>query len=599
MVRPVGTGSFYDETGAKVEAAAIKGSFVASNGKAFVGVTVPEGATFTVEGGQPRIHGAKYVVFSFLPAVEDFAAYNAVAKNKVAKGTFKYAYDPAKGQITTTFDLTTTNLDTGAAGDTFLGFLPHHWRKGKLGTAFNTYTYKTIFGTMKVAKGQAFTLSYDFTGLVPWMPAGRDMTAEQKTRLTALINHHVKDNGLDGNTYAKGFGEKSQIMAMAKELGIADWEGMKTILINQFKNWFNFDAGETTGRFFAMYPEYGALIGFPAGYGSQVFNDLHFHNGYFITGAARVALLDDEFKADYGEMAKLVARTYANWGRYEDGDKVFEPHLRTFDCYTGHNYAGGTGDGGGNNQESSSEAIQSSYGLFMLGVALDDPEIWQLGATLYYLETQAAAEYWFDVKKENYPVEYKHKYVGILRSYSITAATYFDGDFGWPMAIQSCPCDSFYYHWSEEPAGTLASFKSMIEDRIADGKVGNNDIEGHIKQAGAYMGGYLMNIIVQVDPAQSVKIQDNLYATGGEWETHLNCAHNYFNAQAFVTYGHPAPGYHTSIPTGVVYVNPAGKLTYLLYNAKAAAVAVQVFKGADVIETITVPAKTFYNSAAA
>ena len=70
-----------------------------------------------------------------------------------------------------------------------------------------------------------------------------------------------------------------------------------------------------------------------------------------------------------------------------------------------------------------------------------------------------------------------------------------------------------------------------------------------------------------------------------------------YDAQRLVkaTYGHPAPGYHT----GVVYVNPAGKPTYLLYNAKAAAVAVQVFKGADLIDTITVPGKTFYNSATA
>jgi endoglucanase Acf2 len=591
IIRPVGEQTFYDASGAKVDAANIKGSFVASNGKAFIGVTIPEDATITVQGGSPVVN-AKYIVFSFLPSVAEFATFNAVAKNKVTKGEFAYGYDPLKGEITTTFKLTTANLDGGAGGDTLLSFLPHHWRKGTLDKPFvANLVYKTMFGQSKVAKGVSFTITYAFTGLVPYLPAPEGLTGEQTTRLKALITRHVGDAGFDGNTYAKGLGEKTQIMLMAKELGIDGWEKLRDVMINQFKDWFTYETSEEKGRFFALYPEYGALIGFPAGFGSQGFNDLHFHNGYFSTGASRVMLLSPQFAADFGEMAKLVTRTYANWERFEDGDNVFEPHLRTFDPYTGHSYAGGTGDGGGNNQESTSEAIQSSYGLFTLGVALDDPKIWQLGAVCYFLECQAAAEYWFDSPShENYPVEYKHKYVGILRSMNYATATYFDGDFGWALGIQCCPCDHFYYHFSEYAAGSQVSWDQMIQDRIGDGKVGNADAEAHVKQMGAYLGGYHLNFLQQVDAAKTAAMLDSLYSGGGEWEEHLNIAHNYYNCFALKSYGTPAAGYHTSIPTGVVYKNAAGALTYLLYNAKAQAVSVQVFKGADVIATVQVGA---------
>ena len=55
-------------------------------------------------------------------------------------------------------------------------------------------------------------------------------------------------------------------------------------------------------------------------------------------------------------MLKLIAKDYANWDRT---DKRF-PLFRTFDPWAGHSFAGGIGDGAGNGQESSSEAMQGS-----------------------------------------------------------------------------------------------------------------------------------------------------------------------------------------------------------------------------------------------
>ena len=81
---------------------------------------------------------------------------------------------------------------------------------------------------------------------------------------------------------------------------------------------------------------------------------------------------------------------------------TYMPYLRTFDPYFGHSFAGGTGDGGGNNQESTSEAINSWFGLYLMGLALNDKQITDAGITGYLLETISAGEYWLDLYDDNF-----------------------------------------------------------------------------------------------------------------------------------------------------------------------------------------------------
>jgi endoglucanase Acf2 len=90
-------------------------------------------------------------------------------------------------------------------------------------------------------------------------------------------------------------------------------------------------------------------------------------------------MLDSEFLSTYGEMLKLVTKQYANWERND----TFLPYLRTFDPWIGHSYAGGTSSGGGNNQESTSEAMQSWVGMFLqAGLAHDIADARPQGASL-------------------------------------------------------------------------------------------------------------------------------------------------------------------------------------------------------------------------
>src|SRR5690606_38348912 len=102
-------------------------------------------------------------------------------------------------------------------------------------------------------------------------------------------------------------------------------------------DWFTASPGETE-RLFAYNENWGTLVGFPAGYGSdRELNDHHFHYGYFIVAAATLARFDPGWASDqqYGGM---VDHLIADANNFDRSDQRY-PYLRDFDIYAGHDWA--------------------------------------------------------------------------------------------------------------------------------------------------------------------------------------------------------------------------------------------------------------------
>ncbi len=173
---------------------------------------------------------------------------------------------------------------------------------------------------------------------------------------------------------------------------------------------------------FYMDTNWDVLQGYPSGFGadSQI-NDHHFHWGYFIMAAATVAQYDPAWAANYEGSVELLARDAANWDRT---DTRF-PYLRHFDPYAGHSWAAGhQAFGAGNNQESSSEAMNFAAGMILWGSAIGNDAMRDTGIYLYTTEQQAIEQYWFDVDEEVFPPQYPFETVGILWSHGIAYATW-------------------------------------------------------------------------------------------------------------------------------------------------------------------------------
>src|SRR4029453_12070925 len=94
-------------------------------------------------------------------------------------------------------------------------------------------------------------------------------------------------------------------------------------------------------------------------FGSEEFNDHHFHYGYFLYAAGVVAADDPELTRQLAPVMNLVAADLGS-----TADNGLFPNRRTFDAYAGHSWASGTSPfADGNNQESSSEAVTAWTGL--------------------------------------------------------------------------------------------------------------------------------------------------------------------------------------------------------------------------------------------
>eukprot|EP00529_Nitzschia_sp_RCC80_P006369 CAMPEP_0113451066 /NCGR_PEP_ID=MMETSP0014_2-20120614/6150_1 /TAXON_ID=2857 /ORGANISM="Nitzschia sp." /LENGTH=1504 /DNA_ID=CAMNT_0000342417 /DNA_START=487 /DNA_END=5002 /DNA_ORIENTATION=- /assembly_acc=CAM_ASM_000159 len=183
-------------------------------------------------------------------------------------------------------------------------------------------------------------------------------------------------------------------------------------------------------------------------FGNGVYNDHHFHYGYFVYASAVLSHFDSQWGIENFENVLLLIRDYANPSHNDQSYPVF----RNKDWYKGHSWAAGLVDPvfvNINNQESSSEAIASYeavalYGQVMSknfqslggGAAVAGNEsdvannIHRIGLVLTATELRSTQKYWqiYDDGGDDstYPAQpYNAGVVGILWETMIQFTTWF------------------------------------------------------------------------------------------------------------------------------------------------------------------------------
>jgi endoglucanase Acf2 len=511
---------FANADGSPLEFPASVDSFTITQDNRSFGVHAPAGSSFDLAGNSIEAKlTAGYLVVSALPA--SGADLNAMSKNAFAiprNTTMEYAYSVEKAEVVETYDIETEALQ-GTELDTIQGWLPHTYNSTTTNIDFAKPTYMTPRGVMKTAVGHGdWTVTYPFTGITPVAPAPQKTGKANEYDIAAMekfVSSYSKRTEYGGDTYwgGKDVVQLAEYMTMAKQIGdLESYEALKASLKTALSDWFTYTPGESE-KFFARYDTWKALVGFNDSYGSYEFTDNHFHYGYFTLAAGLLAFEDPEWAAEFGPMATLVAKQYANWDR---DDKEF-PYLRTFDVFEGHSYAGGYSSTGGNNQESSSEAIQSWAGIFMLGSALGNTEMQATGAMGYVTERAAVMDYYLDYNGNPnaangtgtgvFPPAYAHSTAGILGDSGQAFATYFSGDPAWIFGIQWMPTGPWmnYLGWDRKFSNSLLD--DMLDERpAANGAYVKGDIGGVLSLAAKQMVGVGTSYggIVTKNPVDSV-----------------------------------------------------------------------------------------------
>ena len=149
-------------------------------------------------------------------------------------------------------------------------------------------------------------------------------------------------------------------------------------------------------------------------YGNTLYNDHHFHYGYFIHAAAIIAYLDPNWLAQNKDWVNTLIRDAANPSTQDE----YFPFSRMFDWYHGHSFAKGLFESADSkDEESSSEDAMFAYAIKMWGQVTGDLSMQARGNTMLSILARTLQHYFLMTSDNvNQPANFiGNKVTGVVR----------------------------------------------------------------------------------------------------------------------------------------------------------------------------------------
>ena len=320
-----------------------------------------------------------------VPTDGDAGTLAGLAKNKITGSSVSYEV---------TDDKVTTTLTYEADGGTVFAIRPHQQRDLDNGIKADLGTYPNIYGTLTVASGNELTYTVPTSQPTSALDLSK-LSGDEKTELSDAVTKDCAElPDFPADTYfgGKALYRAAMLWQLATQLELAD--AAKQVgdkLTETLQKWCEPKGADTRDAFCFVYDEQGkGIVGLTPSFGSDEFNDHHFHYGYFLYAAGVLSQDNPDLAKQLQPVMDLVAADIGS----NAGNGAF-PDRRVFDVYAGHSWASGTSPfADGNNQESSSEAITAWTGLAKWAKstgndALETEAVWMLST-----EAQAGLDYW-------------------------------------------------------------------------------------------------------------------------------------------------------------------------------------------------------------
>ncbi len=331
-------------------------------------------------------------------------------------------------------------------GPLLMAALPHHKDQLSEGTILpiggdGGSSIPTLRGAMSLVEGDRWTLHQPLPAIA-WSaprPVPADKLAIVKQAITADAT--TLPAATDPYFYGKQIARLGRLALMADELGdTATAQSIRASMKTSIDPWLlgtNGDALKYDSTWGGLCSTAG-LSGASADFGNGWYNDHHFHYGYFLYAAAALGKGDPTWLATRKSAIYALARDIANPSKAD-------PYFTTFrhkDWFEGHSWAAGIFEfADGRNQESSSEAVNAYYGLQLLGLAANDPNMVNVGRLLLATEITSVQKYWHITTSGTiYPASFAaNKVVGVLWGTKVDYATFFGGNVEFIHGIQMMP----------------------------------------------------------------------------------------------------------------------------------------------------------------
>lgn len=418
------------------------GLWTFESGTRTYGITA-EGAT--VEGGTITMAAGDHVQMFAIPDGGDPAAVAAALGAPTDGVPVSYAVDD---------ETATTSLAYAPEGEPTLVAVPRERAEGmdcELGT------YPSINGELVACAASAVTWSVPT--VEPALSLDLDgISDERRTEIVAALEAESQVPPVfpvDSYFGAKAMHRHAMLVTIADALGeTALADGFAADLSDELLVWAEADGCEgRTSRCFEYDEQLRGVVGLEAAFGSEEFNDHHFHYGYLLNAAAVALERDPALEETLAPVMDLVAADIAS-----PADAEAFPTLRAFDPFAGHSWASGFSPfGDGNNQESSSEAVLAWNGVAAWADSRGDQGLTETARWGLSAEADAAVERWLRPDLEGFE-EYAHDIVALAWGGKREHATWFSAEPSAMLGIELIPMAPIQGHLApadEEAAATV------------------------------------------------------------------------------------------------------------------------------------------------
>jgi endo-1,3(4)-beta-glucanase len=551
-------------------------------------VYAPVGSTWSQSGSTytSTLAGKNYYSVAMLPAGANAQttanAYKQHAYVFPANTAVSWHYNEATSTVQSTFTVT-PDIKEGSGTTMLQGLLPHQWAHLGAGSAQpGSITYATVRGTMKMLAANAFTLENKFKGVLSALPnSGKYSPGFNPAALSSkidLVRHSTLDTWTDSYNEGLVMNRLVQVAKIANQMGNTE---ARDQMINTVKvrleNWLHAKPAENAFVFYYN-NTWNTLIGYPAGHGSDFnINDHHFHYANFINTATAIEQFQPGWAANWGPMVNMLIKDVAN----ADRSSSMFPFLRNFNPYAGHAFAAGllNAEPHGNNQESSSEAMNFNASLIHWGTMTGDTELRDLGIYMYTSEQTAIEEYWYDMNDRNFPPNYAHMMASRVWGNGHDRNTFWTGDIAAMFGINMFPMTgSHLYHGHNKPYAQ-ALWNSMTA---------NTGVLTNTPNPNLWFENYWIYRAF-TDPAHALTLYNNFPTYQPKFGN--SDAHTYHWLHSFNGMGTVDATVTANHPISVVF-NKAGDKTYVAHNYGNTPITVNYSDGYSMM----VPARTLKTS---
>ena len=534
------------------------------------------------------LNNDNYLSIAILQSLDEATFYHDHAYAKTLTGNVSYDVDHIDSTVETTYQIATQYLNSSNSNLPVQFLMPHHYQNSE--QELTNYSFDAIRGELKAMIGSSFNTVLSFNGLLPGMTLPTNSEFDE-TELTGYLNdlgdrteisdteNFLNDQGPYWNS--KAIYPLTQGIIIADQIGNA---ALKNEFIGKLRyilsDWYTYSSIDDE-RYLYYNEAWGSVY-----YSNNDFNtaselsDHSFTHGYLIYASSVLAMYDDTFKEDYGDIVSLLLNDYMY---PKKGDYEFA-YLRSFDSWAGHTWAHGFGTfAEGNNIESSSEALQSWVGGYLWALSEGDTELRDAAIYGFVSELNSAKTYMFDYSGEVFHEKYSE--------YASVAGMIWGGKYDYATWFGANPTFIYGIQWL--PNGEYLSNYAVNDVERARLNVVYQDYLSEKNQTIDTWYANMWSIQAILDPQVAINQFNASLILNDDYPSDLS--QTYYLIHGLKTYGQKTDSYHMMVHQHVsssIY-NKDGVIRALVWNPSNSSQTIFFVEPDGDIISKTVGAKSF------